>query len=184
MAGGLVGFLENTRRKVMRLAISAANQFRALIPHIVITFVMVLAMFLLSFERAIVLSFAGFWILFTLPVIYLHFEYLAANRAMTIEIDFNNQKIAVSKNDALQRRVSFQEIEKTIIYKSGSLDKGGFPILTLEYYYFAKIVCKDGFSIVITCLMASDLDNVIRQMTWVPYERKKILFSSINYNNF
>jgi hypothetical protein len=45
----------------------------------------------------------------------------------------------------------------------------------MEYYRYARIIAKTGEEIIITCLMVLDLECAVKQLTGVPYERKKRL---------
>ena len=49
------------------------------------------------------------------------------------------------------------------------------PITAMEYYRYARIITKTGEEIIITCLMTLDLEEAVKELQGVPYERKKRL---------
>ena len=109
---------------------------------------------------------------------YLHIEYYLKNRGQHLEI-LEDEVILYDRNGQV-RRYQNKELQKVILYKSASLDKGGIPLTPIESYHYAHIVPKQGEEIIITCLMATDVEEAIKQIKWVPYERKKRLFASLN----
>ena len=113
-----------------------------------------------------------FHLLFTIPAIYLHVEYSIRNAGEEIEI--NHNEIIVRKNGQ-ERRFTSSDLSKIIVYKSASLDRAGIPFSAMEYYRYARIIAKTGEEIIITCLMVLDLERAVKQLTGVPYERKKRL---------
>lgn len=113
-----------------------------------------------------------FHLLFTIPALYLHIEYSIRNAGEEIEI--NHNEIIVRKNGQ-ESRYSSSDLAKIVVYKSASLDRGGIPFSAMEYYRYARITAKSGDEIIITCLMVLDVEGAVRQLTGVPYERKKRL---------
>ena len=69
-------------------------------------------------------------------------------------------------------------MERVILYKAASLDKGGIPVSPLEYYNYARIVLKSGGEVVITCLLSPKVDKITNQIRGVRQERKKRLFNT------
>jgi len=138
---------------------------------------MLIALWLLSFDRDMMISFGLFWILVTIPVLYLHIEYYIKNRNEYIEITDDQISVKVVGKDT--RNYRFADLDKIILYKSASQDKGGMPILPLEFYHFARIIPKHGKDIVITCLMTPDVEGAIREIKWVAYDRRKIFFATL-----
>jgi hypothetical protein len=124
-----------------------------------------------------VLIVAGiYYLLFTLPSFYLHFEYAIKNAGE--EITINHDEIIVRKNGK-ERRYSDTDLAEIIVYRSASLDKWGIPFTAMEYYHYARIITKSGVEIIITCLLTPKVDEVVRRFGRVDYERRKSFFCSI-----
>lgn len=111
-----------------------------------------------------------FHLLFTIPALYLHIEYSIRNAGEEIEIAHN--EIIVKKNGQ-EHKYSSSDLAKITVYKSASLDRGGIPFSSMEYYRYARIIAKSGEEIIITCLMTLDIEEALKHLTGVPYERKK-----------
>lgn len=120
-----------------------------------------------------------YWILFSLPVIFLHIEYYLANKGMKVEIHFN--ELAISRKGETIR-YSASDLAGITLYKSASLDKGGIPFTGIESYFYLRIVTKAGKKIILTRLLDSNIDKILLDhFKNVPFIRKKILWSSIKY---
>lgn len=119
-----------------------------------------------------------FYLFFTVPSLYLHFEYAIKNTGE--EITINPDEIIVRKHGK-ERRYSESDLAEIIVYKSASLDKWGIPFSAMEYYHFARIVTKSGEEIIITCLLTPKVEAVVRRFSRVDYERRKSFFCSIKW---
>lgn len=113
-----------------------------------------------------------FHLLFTIPAVYIHIEYTISNWGEEIEVNYN--EIIIRKHGQI-RSFNSNELERIIVYKPASLDKTGIPLSAMEYYYYARIISKKGEEIVITCLMTLELEEVLKKMSGVTFERKKRL---------
>lgn len=166
--------------RVMVYRINFQNHWKALDFFIVSSILFLLGCALLGWNSEAVLFVLIFYAIFYLPSFYLHLEYYRQNRHQRLEI-LENEVILHDKNGQV-RRYANQELQKVILYKSASLDRGGIPLTPLESYHYARIVPKQGQEIIITCLMAADVAEAVRQIKGVPYERKKRLFASLNFS--
>jgi len=124
----------------------------------------------LNYNPAFLLTAGLFHLLFTIPALYLHIEYSIRNAGEEIEI--NSNEIIVRKGGN-ERKYRSKDLEKIIVYKSASLDKGGIPLSAMEYYRYARVEAKTGEEIIITCLMVLDVEGAVKQLKEVSYERKK-----------
>ncbi len=161
----------------MKLSQKFSNHFKPLIFHLVGTTIMVLCLACLHFQKEMIFVFEIIWIIYTLPVLYLHLEYYLWN--WNLLVDINDDSIKITKNGK-QKTYPLDNLSRILVYKSASLDNGGIQILPLESYFYAKILTKHNEVIIITCLICPNLEDVIMKLNGIPYERKKKIFCSIN----
>lgn len=124
----------------------------------------------LNYDSDFLLIGGLFHLLFTIPALYLHVEYSIKNAGEVIEI---HQNVIIVKRKGREHKYCSRDLAKITIYKSASLDRGGIPFSSMEYYRYARIIAKSGEEIVITCLMTLDIEGALKHLTGVPYERKK-----------
>lgn len=164
----------------MKLSITIRNHLRAMKFHIIGTVLMLIALYFLNWDIDAVIIFAFFWLAYFIPAIFLHLEYYLRNRVEQLEI-FENEIILHDRVGQV-KRYTRGDLEKVILYKSASLDKGGIPLTPMESYHYARIIPKQGEEIILTCLMAPDVEEAIKQIKWIPCERKKRGFASLNFS--
>jgi hypothetical protein len=162
----------------MQLKISLTNQFRVLYHELCVIALMFIILCCFSFNRDLVLIFGIGFILATIPVFFLHFEYYLANRRKEIYLEKN--QISIINNNGLTSYYSFDDLEIVIYYKSASMDKGGIPIMPIEPYHFIRIITKSKEQIIITCLMYPNLDKVVAEFNGVRLMRVKRGFCSLS----
>lgn len=130
-----------------------------------------------GFDDIMLKVFSILWVVFSLPVVFLHLEYYFRNRGQRLEIQEGG--ITFHESNGERRGYNNDDIEKIVLYKSASLDKGGFPLSTFELYHYARIVPRQGSEIVVTSLMAPKVEDAVKQIKWVKMERKKSFFASL-----
>jgi hypothetical protein len=118
-----------------------------------------------------------FHLINTIPALYLHIEYMVANWNQAITI--RDSGIDVLRNGVLQRYAK-SDVQKIIVVKAASQDKGGIKLTAIESYYYARLMMQNGNEIIITCLLASSIENELSQLRDVPVERIKKIFCSID----
>ncbi len=59
------------------------------------------------------------------------------------------------------------------------MDAWGFPIGTMENYYYARIITHSGEELIITRLLTPEVEKAVRQLEGVPVERIKRPFCPI-----
>jgi len=165
----------------MELRVSLANQLKALSFLIFGTLLMLATLIVLDFQTAMLISFGSIWFVLALPSLYLHVEYLLINTNTVLEVG-NNQLLLKTASGAVNKIYSFDELRKIVLFKSASLDRGGFPMTPIEMYHYARITTATGEEIIITCLMTPDVEEILKKIKRISYERKKQLFSSINFS--
>lgn len=100
-----------------------------------------------------------YFLLFFLPVIILHFNYLKENRHAVFEISKN---IILVKNDNNVLKYTIDDIDQIIIYSGGTRNTVS-PSLAHSNYYYAKIELVNGSSFVITSLYSSKIDKILEE---------------------
>lgn len=160
----------------MQLKIKPSYHFRVLSHELQGVVMLLIVLFFFKFA-SYMLVICGIWFaLNTIPVIYLHLEYYLANRGQRITIE-NGQLTLITRN-GICKEYKFSELDKVILYKSASIDKGGIPITPMELYHFARIYTKSNEQIIITCLMCPKVEDAIDKLIGVQRLRKKV-FSTL-----
>lgn len=163
--------------KVYQMRITLTNHIRLMSFHLMGTCLMLACLWFFNFDYDIFLVFMCFWLIYTIPALYLHIEYTIRNAGEEIEI-FNDELIVKKKGREFRYHAS--NLAKIVIYKSASLDRGGIQFTAIESYYYARLIAKSGEEIVITCLMGRNIDDEVRKLHGVPYERRKFLFCTLH----
>jgi hypothetical protein len=157
-----------------KIYISLENHFKALKFGIVGTLFMLATLYFLRFNPDATMIFGFFWVALTAPALYLHIEYLLKNSGQSIKIE-NRKLVKTKRNKSIEYK--FEDIEKVVLYKSASLDKGGIPLSPMEPYHYARIFMKSNEEVVITCLLVPDVDKFIDLLKGVEYHYNKIPFN-------
>jgi hypothetical protein len=122
----------------------------------------------------------AFALLSFLPVLYLHIEYYHYNRSTELEIDSWGKKLIYTDKTGVTETYSFDDLSKIIINMPPNMHRGSsFQILPFEQYHYAKIYTKSEKEIIITCLMARKVQDLVGSIRGVPVEKKKRIFTSI-----
>lgn len=166
---------------MMAYKIDFVNHWKALDFFIVSSIILIIGCVCVGWNSEGVLFVLVFYTTLSLPSFYLHLEYYLKNQGQRLEI-LENEVLLYEKNGQV-RRYSNQDLQKIILYKSASLDKGGIPLTPLESYHYARIIPKRGEDIILTCLMASNVEEAVKQIKWVSFEHKKCLFASLHFQN-
>lgn len=133
--------------------------------------IMFVVLYFLKFNSDALMIFGIWFAVLTIPVVYLHFEYYLVNRGQEIIIE--NEQLSIVSRNGDSKKFKFTELDKVILYKSASMDKGGIPLMPSESYYFARIFTKSEEQITITCLMYPKLDEVVDKLIGVRKIRKR-----------
>ena len=163
----------------MQLKIKSLYHFRVLSHELSGILLMLVVLYFLEFNISAVTIFGIWFAVLTLPVIYLHIEYYLANRGQ--EVITKDEELTVISRKGNTYKFKFAELNKVILYKSASLDKGGIPITPFELYNYARIITKSEKQIIITCLMYPKLDEVINELKGVQRIRKKRGFCILSW---
>ena len=99
-----------------------------------------------------------FFLLDACPTLFLHFQYLAANRGTVLLIRPEQRTVSYTRGaDHFER--SFDELD-SILYVTGF---GNGAWYSFSEYRYCKLLFKDGRSVVITCLMVKDIKYVMER---------------------
>lgn len=159
------------------LKIKAINHIQALFSHLIGTLLMLVTLYFLEFNADALIVFGTIWLIYTVPVVYLHLEYFSRNKDEEYEIRDNEIVYRKLGEEILYKS---QDIEKIIIYLSPSLYKNSnFHLLAIESYHFAEVRLKTGKKLVLTCLLAPRIDKELKQIKGVLIEKRKKIFCMI-----
>jgi|ETNmetMinimDraft_35_1059890.scaffolds.fasta_scaffold99882_2 hypothetical protein len=159
------------------LKITSYAHFVALLSLLIVTVLFTGSLFYFNFDSDAIVIFGIYWVVYSLPSLYLHMEYWLKNRGEEYELSASE---LIRRKRGEETVYKSEEIEEIVVYKSASLDKGGIPILGIESYYFARIYLKSGEELLLTCLLSVKLEQILRQLTGIKMERKKRLFNLLD----
>ncbi len=168
----------------MKYKISLANHLKALEFFIIVLIIVISFGWYQANQNNLDDSLRNILIVFVLisllPVLYLHLEYYSYNKGAQLEINSYEKRIIYIDKTGKIETYSFDELNKVIINMPPNMHRGsGFQILPFEQYHYAKIYTKNGKEIIITCLMARKVMDLVGTIRGVPVEKKKRIFASI-----
>lgn len=115
-----------------------------------------------------------------LPVLYLHIEYYYYNRGTELEIESYEKKFIYTDKTGTTETYSFDDLSKILVYMPPHFHSNTMFIrIPFDTYHYAKIYTKSGKEIIITCLMARKVMDLVGSIRAVPIEKKKRIFASI-----
>jgi hypothetical protein len=155
------------------LRISISTQLRAL--KILIFWVLALIAgygILFKFNQYVMLPLIIFILLFLIPTLILHIQYWLQNRGMVINI--SSTEIVV-ETDKSRKEYKFDEVKEIIFCKQGNLDPPVMYFTPMDLYYYAKFIFKNGESLIISSLIAPNIENELKKITNVRISREKRL---------
>jgi hypothetical protein len=159
------------------LSITARKHIGALQSLLIVSVMFIGILIWFQFSIDAVIGISILWSIDAISSLYLHFEYLAKNKGEEYEvrdtelIRRKGEEVTVYRND---------EIEKIIVYLSPALYKNSnFHLLAIEGYHYAVVKLKTGEELILTCLLAIRIDNSLKQIRGVLFEKRKRLFCNI-----
>ena len=113
----------------------------------------------------------------SLPVAILHIQYLLKNNHSKLVFDRSKNQISYAKgNDHLS--YDFENIQHVIkVYSSTngySIGKNSFR----KYFYY-KLIFNDGVELIVTCLLADDLEIILIPIYHKEIEKRFRIFPSV-----
>jgi len=168
----------------MKYKISIANHLEALEFTIGVLFIIIAFGWYQAnqnnLDDSLIEGLFAFALISLLPVLYLDIEYYFYNKGTQLEIDSNERKFIYTDKRGATETYSFDELTKIIINMPPNMYRGSsFQILPFEQYHYTRIYTKNGKEIVITCLMARRVQDLVESIRGVPVEKRKRIFTSI-----
>lgn len=158
------------------LQITLKNHLRALDR----TFYFVIILFAILLVNKLDVDFVIFcfiaFVIDTIPSLILHINYCFYN---------NGKKYLINTNKIIQIigdtkiEIFPEDIEKIVISKSASINKGGIQILSMESYYYLKVQLKTGSNIYLTSLLSPQIDKEIEKLKDVKLIARNTFFCYI-----
>lgn len=146
--------------------------------YLFLLIVVILMMAYFNFDSYFVFVFGIGYLINVIPGLYLHLEYLHANRNIEYNIDYNNIRV---KNRDGDTNYSKDEISKIIIYMCPSVFKNsGYRVWAIEDYYYARIMIKNGDELIISCLLTSKIEETLKVLEGVEIIRRKEIFCTLS----
>ncbi len=59
------------------------------------------------------------------------------------------------------------------------MDAWGFPLLAMEFYYYARVITNSGEELIITRLLTPEVEKEVQKLEGVPVERVKRAFCAV-----
>jgi hypothetical protein len=168
----------------MKYKISFGNHLRAL-DLLIFIFAIILAFAWYqanqnNLDNSLIDGLIVFALISLLPVLYLHIEYYYYNRGTELEIDDHEKKFIYTNKTGITETYYFDDLSKIIVFMPPHFhSKTMFIRIPFDTYHYAKIFTKSGKEIIITCLMARKVIDLVGSIRGVPIEKKKRIFASI-----
>lgn len=146
----------------MNLKMNFWNQLKMLIGLIIMSLLCFLLIYFVqnSFDlKLTVYLLIPYFLMFFIPVVVIHFNYLNENRGTIFEI---NQNEIFKKNKTNISKYCTQDIKEIVIYMSGTRNRGNGGLAHSDYFY-AKIKLLDGSFFIITSLYSSKIDKILKE---------------------
>lgn len=152
-------------------SINLENHFKPLFSVLLTLLAITLLLYWFNFAQFMIVMCGIYFLIDFPPAAYLHLEYWNKNRG---------EKYAVTEQEIVRYTVNQKEvykaedIENCIIYRSASVDKGSWvTFLSMEEYYYARLLLRTGDELIITCLLMPKMDHVLGQLQGIQFTRKK-----------
>jgi|GEM_PF-6994318 hypothetical protein len=126
-----------------------------------------------GFDQGSISLWSILYLIFAIPNCFLHFQYYYYNHRTVLDILPEQAKLIWTNKASKSETIEFSEINKIIVFMAPSKYRGNkVRLVPFEDYYYAKIYTSSGNEIVITSLMAPNVEDTMRTITGVPIERK------------
>jgi hypothetical protein len=145
----------------MTLRISFLNQLKMLSDLIFITFAYFFMIYYFSScdIKLIVYLLIPYFLMFFLPVLWLHFNYLNQTKDVVYKISKN---VILKKRGIEILKYNNSDIHEIAFRLNGSKDTSNGTLAYSKYYY-AKIKLLDGSFFIITSLYSSKIDTILEE---------------------
>ncbi len=131
----------------------------------------------LSFNKSALVIFGVFYSIDALPTLYLHRQYLRANKHKSYEILYDR---LLEFNQGKRTEYLVSDMKQITVYLCPNLYKGSnFHFFGIESYYYARVELRNGEHFFLTCLLHPKLDKKLKKLQGIIIERKKSFFPSL-----
>jgi hypothetical protein len=134
-----------------------------------------------DYDFGVLIVTGSYFLLLTLPSLYLHFEYAIRNAGEEMII---SQDGIIVKKKGKEQTYNTEDLKEIVLHKSASLDKWGMPFTAMEYYHYTRIITQSGEEIIITCLLTPNVEKAVRILSKVPFERRKGFFCTLKRKEY
>jgi hypothetical protein len=163
----------------MSLKITTINHLKTLSFHIVGSIIMLVFLCITKFDHNFVFAAGIVWIIFTLPVAWLHIEYSLINSNEEFEI---NEHYIILRKSGKEFKFDKEQIESIILYLTpGAYKHSDMKFVAIESYYFARVKMKSGEVLTLTCLLTNNLESELKHLSGVLFKRTKRIFCTTLY---
>jgi hypothetical protein len=171
-----LGAISNTLY-FMEFKLTTINQLKVQSTGIINSVLLFILCWILKFDLTAVYICLAYYMLLVAPSFYLHISYFLRNRNTTCK--FNPTSISIIEGGKIQM-IARTEIKDIVIYKSASIEKGGYPITAMEEYFFVRLFTKNGIEYDLTCLLNPHIDKHVRDsLDGVPIYIERGLFNNL-----
>lgn len=154
--------------------ITLGNQLKAISFSVMGTLMMIGALFYFGFNAGFVKVFTIFWLFYTVPAVAVHLIYYLSNKNQQVEI--SNNEVIFQDQNGKEKKYRTEDLEKIVVYKSASIEKGSIQFTPIESYHYARVIPKTGNEIIITSLMIPDVEEALKKLQNITMEKKRRLF--------
>lgn len=113
-----------------------------------------------------------YFVVFVLPALYLHIRYSSVNAGNVIEIERSG--IVFKMKNGLSTSFTVKDIERIELHQAATVHTLKYTMI--ESYHYAKVVPKNGQPIIVTCLMAPNVEKAVSVLDGVTMLKKNRFF--------
>jgi hypothetical protein len=157
----------------MKYTITPRNQFIALKAIILVFLLLALLYKYGKYSNGDLEFYSIFFLIFLIPVLYLHIEYYYFNKGTTLDVDLLQNKLVYYSKSGEIKTIRFDELKEIVYYMAPSWHRTiKMKMAPWEHYHYAIILTKDGEKIIITSLMVPNVEKALSEIKGVPTEIK------------
>lgn len=158
------------------------NKHYKAVPHIVTLLIILLAVSIwIGFNVISLWTTIACLVVFILPVVFLHREYLS--KGSGVDVVFNDTGFTIKDSSSRENFVPYSDIATLQFFKSKNIEAGSMPQFPSEYYYYVIVTLKshEGKRLILTSLMTDSNFSVLYGIKGIAVEDAYCLFPSIEY---
>lgn len=129
-------------------------------PLLLLLFAFAFSYILFKWSAYIIFVPAFVFVTDTLPAAFLHIQYFCKDFGARLTLDRSRNQACYSKNNH-SLKFAFKDIQQIIKVHSSTQPFTNGKISFTNYFYY-KFVLTDGTELIVTCLLANDLQIILR----------------------